>query len=544
MDNFNQFDSTESGGASKGSKKKTTLIIIVSVILLIIIVFGGLYLFNPVFKNSVKMTFMSDKDYYLSVQNDRATSASLAFNTLNAVLKETPDTVSEDLSAEYDGSIIIDKSAMENIEISKELKLSYKGNSIVKDGSIQSYNELTLGNSKFFDSNLWFDKENDVMYLNLPLYNEQLIKIENVQKDLDDLEENYSDMPSLNANNVSNFKGFDITDEQFKDVVDKYNNIFTKYTSDVTIEKNIPVTKGNVEQKLNVATVTLDGEEGLNLLNEIMSTLKDDKDVIAMLQQIGVDEEDFTNEIDVLLNYLDYAQNGIKSFTIVTYINNQGIIVGRSISLKNPADEDILKFEYCALKNKNNYNLSVCVSTYDYETQEISLVFDGSYSNNKLNGLFTMNSSSSSSELNNICVEFKDFSTKKDAVSGDMNISMDYNNYDGTSSKIEVLSNFKTENDVKSVNSKVSIDADTFMTFTLNYKNLKKQDITYPDNMADAITFSEDADFSPYFANFNTEPLTSSVMSEFSDVYSEDELNEFCNGVEYIISILADSSNY
>ena len=134
------------------------------------------------------------------------------------------------------------------------------------------------------------------------------------------------------------------TEEQFEALLGKYVDVYLKYITDTTVREET-VEIGGIKQELTVIEYTIDSETAEDIMRELFTTAKDDKElesyirgVANYLEQKGQIEDadevygSFLTKINTYFNEADPVEG--EAITVVNYVDDSHRIVGSSFISK------------------------------------------------------------------------------------------------------------------------------------------------------------------------------------------------------------------
>lgn len=378
---------------------KKVPIALISVIVLLVAAVAAVICFYGPLSNFMKRTFMSSEKYYQSIE-------------LASV-----DKMVDDLTENY-GKLVVDKvkSDDQNVTADFEIALGKKGKSLLDTASALTPADLTWIESLGFkmDANKKKDiagvlagvtlngteiaqvdaivnLEDYVTYLGLPTFASKYIFLNLPEMSGDSVEEITAEFEELSGMIESILP----TESEAKTLLKRYLSILVKNSNNVEKEKGYVIKADGVEQKVMELVVTYDVETIKATYAEMAETVKDDKELLAVLTRIAdaakSEGRDLNPQdgIDEIVESLTEAQNKINDIAEIkmsVYVDNKGNVVGRSV--KVGPDSTAVVVEYLAARDGSDYGYSATVSVNGAVMAEFSA--SGTLSGEKLTGKYSL----------------------------------------------------------------------------------------------------------------------------------------------------------
>ncbi len=460
-------------------KKRIALAIAIPSIIVIIIIITGilLYLNTDMFKSNKTLFFkyfgknsenikeieeiFESSEYEKNLQNNKYTDdINIKVNYTNNL-----QTTSEDNSNTINNVKLLIKG-----EEDKNNKYSYKDFKLEKDKNIATNTENQSSSENSNESN---NKEQNIMEVEYikndnnygirfsDLFKQYLLVENNNLKDLfrkigysEQELENVPDSIEINDITLSDIK---FTEDEIKQLSEKYSEIINKKVSKEKFEKNskqvITINEKNITT--NAYILKLTNEELNNLYVDLLESLKQDEIILNKIESIQNKinsininsseskdlKESFAEEIDLQIEKINKTNIGNQETKIIVYENS-----GKTIRTAIQGKDYEINFDY--INTQDEKNIELIVKKDEIETYNIKLKKDKDgikldiYSNDETNPIKI------SLEQN------KNESDKK--CSNNINLK-----YENTNSKLEVsaeqeiniVDNFENENTLNDQNS-------------------------------------------------------------------------------------------
>ena len=470
-------------------KKRIALAIAIPSIIVIIIIITGilLYLNTDMFKSNKTLFFkyfgknsenikeieeiFESTEYEKNLQNNKYTDdINIKVNYTNNL-----QTTSEDNSNTINNVKLLIKG-----EEDKNNKYSYKDFKLEKDKNIATNTENQSSSENSNESN---NKEQNIMEVEYikndnnygirfsDLFKQYLLVENNNLKDLfrkigysEQELENVPDSIEINDITLSDIK---FTEDEIKQLSEKYSEIINKKVSKEKFEKNskqvITINEKNITT--NAYILKLTNEELNNLYVDLLESLKQDEIILNKIESIQNKinsininsseskdlKESFAEEIDLQIEKINKTNIGNQETKIIVYENS-----GKTIRTAIQGKDYEINFDY--INTQDEKNIELIVKKDEIETYNIKLKKD----KNLLQYLFAKGfylfldiySNDETNSMKNSLEQNKNESDKK--CSNNINLK-----YENANSKLEVsaeqeiniVDNFENENTLNDQNS-------------------------------------------------------------------------------------------
>lgn len=460
-------------------KKRIALAIAIPSIIVIIIIITGilLYLNTDMFKSNKTLFFkylgknsenikeieemFESTEYEKKMQNNKYTdNMNIKINYTNNL-----QTTSEDNS-----NTINNVKILINGEEDKNNKYSYKDLKLVKDKNIATNTENQSSSENSNESN---NKEQNIMEVEYikndnnygirfsDLFKQYLLVENNNLKDLfrkigysEQELENVPDSIEINDITLSDIK---FTEDEIKQLSEKYSEIINKKVSKEKFEKNskqvITINEKNITT--NAYILKLTNEELNNLYVDLLESLKQDEIILNKIESIQNKinsininsseskdlKESFAEEIDLQIEKINKTNIGNQETKIIVYENS-----GKTIRTAIQGKDYEINFDY--INTQDEKNIELIVKKDEIETYNIKLKKDKDgikldiYSNDETNPIkisLEQNKNESDKKCsNNINLKYENANSKLE-VSAEQ--------------EINIVDNFENENTLNDQNS-------------------------------------------------------------------------------------------
>lgn len=460
-------------------KKRIALAIAIPSIIVIIIIITGilLYLNTDMFKSNKTLFFkyfgknsenikeieeiFESTEYEKNLQNNKYTDdINIKVNYTNNL-----QTTSEDNSNTINNVKLLIKG-----EEDKNNKYSYKDFKLEKDKNIATNTENQSSSENSNESN---NKEQNIMEVEYikndnnygirfsDLFKQYLLVENNNLKDLlrkigysEQELENVPDSIEVNDITLNDIK---FTEDEIKQLIEKYSEIINKKVSKEKFEKNskqiITINEKNITT--NAYILKLTNEELNNLYVDLLESLKQDEIILNKLESIQnkIDaininssenknlKESFAEEIDLQIEKINKNNIGNQETKIIVYENS-----GKTIRTAIQGKDYEINFDY--INTQDEKNIELIVKKDEIETYNIKLKKDKDgikldiYSNDETNPIkisLEQNKNESDKKCsNNINLKYENANSKLE-VSAEQ--------------EINIVDNFENENTLNDQNS-------------------------------------------------------------------------------------------
>lgn len=479
-------------------KKRIALAIAIPSIIVIIIIITGilLYLNTDMFKSNKTLFFkyfgknsenikeieeiFESSEYEKNLQNNKYTDdINIKVNYTNNL-----QTTSEDNSNTINNVKLLIKG-----EEDKNNKYSYKDFKLEKDKNIATNTENQSSSENSNESN---NKEQNIMEVEYikndnnygirfsDLFKQYLLVENNNLKDLfrkigysEQELENVPDSIEINDITLSDIK---FTEDEIKQLSEKYSEIINKKVSKEKFEKNskqvITINEKNITT--NAYILKLTNEELNNLYVDLLESLKQDEIILNKIESIQNKinsininsseskdlKESFAEEIDLQIEKINKTNIGNQETKIIVYENS-----GKTIRTAIQGKDYEINFDY--INTQDEKNIELIVKKDEIETYNIKLKKDKDgikldiYSNDETNPIkisLEQNKNESDKKCsNNINLKYENANSKLEvSAEQEINIVDNFENKNTLNDQNSILLNGLEKEQLQAVLNQVS----------------------------------------------------------------------------------------
>lgn len=426
--------------APKAKKKIKPGIIIAAAAVVVVLAVGAVFTVSASARNSVKKLFMSDEDYFRSVEKSALKDL---FGAITDNYEEFED-VAEDLKSKgYETKL---KASLETTNAAQDFLESFGKKELDVDLSWlkSASSEFTLKSSdkKYgFSGNLLINKEtmadfdtivdidDGMVYFSFPILSDKYAEGE---LPLDLIASSIMGRSSKNMlNAVLNSKNssvFDvITSEEIQKISDRYIDIYVDSLTKIKVSEDKVLKAQGVSVPCTKYTVTLTPKIQVELFKKLLKQLEKDEEVKSICAKLekyaenlvdeGVissrDGAEFSDLYDTFRDYISLGLDDLEDdgetlfdeFSYIAYVDSKGSVIGREFRTE---DEDLGGYKYAVADGKYGFEIffDYRSSQQDYRSK---LVSKGTVNGGKLTGKF----SSLFYDEAEFTIGFKDFDIQK-----------------------------------------------------------------------------------------------------------------------------------
>ena len=468
------------------------------------------------------------------------------------------------------GKDMLDLAGLAGADLSWFEKGSFTLEQNSKNNVTQSIWGLDLGGERLLSMEAILDFNDAAAYLGFPELSKTYMTVD---MDNPDFAEGFSYIAGVEPDEyVNTLELMEILYKEFPDkkqveaLTARYLELFLDHVEDVKMRTGKTVRAEGVTQSCTSLVIYLDKTDIQNMMAEFLEELQDDEAVEELLIQIYdmMDELDidmgyyrnaddfydaFLDEIDDILDDMDYYITYHDELKMTVYVDNKGQIIGRTLEFPNSWDEVTLSYIMPHRGRKFGYKGSI-----EIDGEEISIVGSGKDFANKLSGDFTVKYEG----MGIVDVAVKDFnlkSLKKGYINGNFTVTA----ASGISRALDLASSYSYLSDMELVidisssksSEKMSMtlkegkDIWGTLTVTINRGNGKK--VSVPSTRS-SILVEDDWDFEDWWdtlkwndflkkldkANLPSETID--AAEEFSELESDevlDRISDFMRSIMY-----------
>ncbi len=312
------------------------------------------YSFSPWVKNNVKMLINDPAEYYAWVEEENAKTVaedvSAAYGSaFDNAKTESEVTLKAELNADSIDKFFEESEGMSisslGFELPSELSVSV-ASKYENENLIGSMNVATEDGA-VVTANIYFI--DGVYYYQIPELSSSYIAM-----DMDAIMESaYSELDSemaafmesymetaMNMTDPSAVKEL-VSENDLKDIILNYSAAVYGQIDDVELEKGVSRKVGSVDMEYNVLTAEIDEKCLYDICMEALETAEDDKTVIGICEELGVDKDTYKETLTSLIESLEAEEVDSESKDYVemnVYVSSTGVICGREFILH---EEDV-----------------------------------------------------------------------------------------------------------------------------------------------------------------------------------------------------------
>ncbi len=314
-------------------KKLIAVFIAVGIALFLVIVVAMSF---PKLSNAFSRTFSKPEDYYHKIE----------LKTINALIDSMTDVYNEavdfsSISISGKQEVTIGKTIANLIEDETGFdlrKLSSAGVEYTfsrndkKDGLATA---VWINKNQLLSMNLFLDEDEGFLYITIPELSDEAIEIEVpleyvevVEDFLDQIEDSRKSLPKSSSMNK---------------LLKKYAKIAVESLNDVQKSRE-SLSAGDLEASYTTLTVTIGGDEIIDILENVLKELKKDKEVKALytlFTELEADSrsyrslpdyDEFLDDMEYLIDAIDNSSSLSDTIEMVVFVDGSGNIVGRELS--------------------------------------------------------------------------------------------------------------------------------------------------------------------------------------------------------------------
>lgn len=375
-------------------KNKVPLIsgAVVVVVLLLVIVNGARL------NNFVHKTFTSPEKYYQFVEKKNAKEiASLGgewygfgIDMLNIYDKSFIGELSVELGE--DGQELISLLGLTGVDVSWLKSVNIGVDSAVKNSVFKMGLSTGVNKDDIISGNLIMDMQNENVYVQIPELTKTYLGVE-----LSDVlgaydREMFEELQERQAANKEQLALLPKETEVEK-LINKYLLIALGGVDDVSKGTKTLKVEG-VQKKYTELKVTIDSETMQDIAEAVLEEMQDDKDIERIIEDVieasdtdlDADDvyEEFVEEIEYILEDLQYLTDDDREFVMKVYVDGKGNIIGRSIEWESYYyNKQSISMLMPEKGNKFGYELSA-----EVDGVTVKLVGSGKHSGDVISGDF------------------------------------------------------------------------------------------------------------------------------------------------------------
>lgn len=339
MNEFEEIKTELQVKEAPAKNKKAMALIIGAAVLLILGVAAFIVLRVPEVKNSLALTFMQPEEYYENLERENAAEAARIFGGNYEIISQAINGAGgEAVSEAAGGNISVSLSeafAVEELGLDKGYSLDIPYFYQMSEGL--SYAEIgaNINGAEIVTLDVLSDMNTADIYVRPANVTDAYIKIsEDYLTRLMEDSYYYDPEAAVDAAEITNklFDGQKLSEGQLNLIFDRYLNIwFSEITQNGYLEmtENIPLTTGVIDDEYTEIKITLSEKQAADLILKMAAEMKDDAQIIELLEIFGVQRTDLLDAIAEFENLAtDYGNGEIEFYT---YVDSKGVIAGRKI---------------------------------------------------------------------------------------------------------------------------------------------------------------------------------------------------------------------
>lgn len=298
------------------------------------------------------------------------------------------------------------------------------------NGLVQLKATLGLNDTDIINADIILDTENMGIYVALPSLSETYVKYTLTADQVDTL--NKALTQSTSSEEYAQYqkqlklatKMSENLSKNLGDMLKTYSGIVVDNIKDVKLKQNEKLNVAGEKFSVTEMTSKISNKDATKIVESVLEEAKDDSNIIDIIKDAGVDEKEYKDTIDGMLNSLDSdVTESDKKLTLTAWTDSKGNIIGHSF------DFDGSSIGYASIDGNDNTYSSLWLKVSGDKSSDIvcDMVTNGS---DKESG--TINFSVKSDELDmseiNVKAEYKDYKVideKSGLANFDVTISTD-----------------------------------------------------------------------------------------------------------------------
>ncbi|MDE7422713.1 MAG: hypothetical protein K2N51_03335 [Lachnospiraceae bacterium] len=469
------YNSNNNGGTSK--KKGLALKIIIGIVA-VLLVGGGVVWSVPTLRNSLYLTILSPKSYYIATEakNVKKIAENIGgayerrVEKLNSQKKGTKKNKAEikfDMNKQLAGSLGIDKIL--------PVEFLVDGRTDFEKNKKQMTIECKLGEEKLIGMNMLMDLGKEEFYMQIPqlssayLHTSQKEATKQDSKTQQDLDK-YQKV-------VTNYLNDPTTKKFISNLITRYGKLIFETPEDVSIEKKAEYSVNNVKKSMTKITVSVTASDVKVWCGKIVEIARKDKELKEEMIRLGICEEDeyskLIDEMEKILNEDEEKDSG--KLVMDVWVDNRGNIVGREISVFD-GDKKNSGFYYFTDKQDGTDYLEI--SLYDMEDNTSFMIKgSGKEEESGYKGEAVLESKEGSSTKTRANLSFdnvKAVDKKNSAYNG--NFALEFDSFSGGKLQITLTG----EEDKQNIKMEASVKGEKLGFIEMNQSLEDCEEIAYP----------------------------------------------------------------
>lgn len=328
----------------KAKKKSHKLWFIIGIPVLLIAGFALTVFLSSGLRNKLKRAFMSDEDYFKSVE--RTFIDGLLDTALDAYGDVREMCMEQDLKFEVDASVVSNKYADDFFEqlsnFESDVDLSWikngKANIVVslKDKMMQTLGKLTVNDTEAMDADIIVDLEKMIYYANIPMYSDKY-----AEYDFGNYLIQRGNIPTDYKYDLSKSKAvFEALPdkETLRKIINRYLDIVFDNVGEILIEENDELTANGVSNNYCRMTFKIKDATCKKILKALLKELKNDSEINEILKKLsktGYEQferiyDEYKERIDNELEWIDERSYDNQRFDL--WVDDGGNVVGQQLA--------------------------------------------------------------------------------------------------------------------------------------------------------------------------------------------------------------------
>lgn len=370
--------------------------------------------------------FGSPVKYYRYVESEEVKRLAGSYGTLYGTYGDALEKNYTDAS--YDMSAEVSEAGKKHLEETMGIpaagwdwvdSISASGTVHATESALSYDGDIKLNDTLLSNVNYVWDVDAVQMVVKLPELSDKYLGIDKTVSGMSEMNKNMADTLKQIVE-----KQNDLPDkEKVKNVLERYGKIFLESTDDVDREKGVTVEAGDFSVKATKLTATWEGDNLASLSKELMTTMKDDKELEDIINSLNtmVDTEEtlsyerFHDSIERELDHFDEKDYEDDSLVMSIYVDGDNRVVGRDVEVN---EKEMISYKKPC--KKDEFGLEMLVRD-EMEKEKLTLSGTGKMTKGVLTGAFDL--SIDDGGVIHLDVDKFELTDKKDAGSMDITIS-------------------------------------------------------------------------------------------------------------------------
>lgn len=324
------------------------------------------------------------------------------------------------------------------------------------------------------------------------------------------------------------FDKFLIETDDLKDIYERYTNLLIKKAQNVKKSEGGCEAEG-ISQKADKYIVTMDDGELTALVKELAETLKDDKTLKRIIENIDKKAyEEYTSALESSLESMDEASGDELSAVMDVQIDSDDKIIGRKVtlSLKGDSGQKEVVIDMRCPKDGDNFGVVFAVETEEGEI--LNLHGKGTEKTGVIKGEFVLDTDGSLNQTGNallsagklLIIKMEDYDLSKYAE-GKTSGTVIYST-EAAASLANYSLKIEGEGDMKESSAKVSILAgkEALVTMDVSMKSDVKMGKTAPSDSDKVYDINDSSDMVAYQKEMDIVMLMEDVQEKLGIDFS------------------------